>query len=127
MAWPSQNIDQDSLEFPAEQEGISDSIFPQLALVRPGDASTWTSPWLYSQPNHLARNDTPYYVVNNNNPQAIPTAFLGPTNHITSATPLEAHVIQRAHCQELPQSGVIGNANNTNGRPPVHRQGCGQE
>ncbi|KAJ5602875.1 hypothetical protein N7537_005831 [Penicillium hordei] len=128
-------MDPYTFEFlPQQEESIPDSIYPQPALVRPGDASTWasSSPWVYYQPDFVDGNNSQYLAVNNgnNDAQAVPTASFGPASHTTNTTPLVAPFTQEPNWQEpLEPEGIDNSVNSVNGdeNPDAHRQGREQK
>ncbi|KAJ5955003.1 hypothetical protein N7501_009282 [Penicillium viridicatum] len=123
-------MDSYTFEFvPQEEESTPDSIYPQPALVHPGDACTWDSSlWVYHQLDYVNRNDTQYPIVNNgNDAQVVPTASFGPANYTTNTTPLVAPFTQESTSQEPLEAEVIGNGINSDETPDVHHQGREQE
>lgn len=123
-------MDSHTFEFvPQQEESTPDSIYPQQALVHPGDACTWDSSlWVYHQLDYVNRNDTQYPIVNNgNDAQVVPTASFGPANYTTNTTPLVAPFTQEPTSQEPLEAEVIGNGINSDETPDVHHQGREQE
>ncbi|OQD65752.1 hypothetical protein PENPOL_c005G02259 [Penicillium polonicum] len=130
MPWSSHNMDSHTFEFvPQQEESTPDSIYPQQALVHPGDACTWDSSlWVYHQLDYVNRNDTQYPIVNNgNDAQVVPTASFGPANYTTNTTPLVAPFTQEPTSQEPLEAEVIGNGINSDETPDVHHQGREQD
>ncbi|CAI7670677.1 unnamed protein product [Penicillium viridicatum] len=117
-------MDPYTFEFvPQQEESTPGSIYPQPALVRPGDACTWDSSlWVYHQPDY-------YPVVNsgNNDAQVVPTTSFGPANGTTNTTPPVAPFTQEPNPQEPLEPEVIGNGVNSDETPDVHHQGREQE
>ncbi|KAJ5197117.1 hypothetical protein N7449_007596 [Penicillium cf. viridicatum] len=129
MPWSSHNMVPHTFEFlPQQEESTPGSIYPQPALVRPGNASTWaSSPWVYYQPDYANRNNAQFLVVNNgnNDSQAVPTTSFGPANanHTTNTTPLVAPLTREPNWQEPLEPEVIGNSVNSDKNSDVHHQG----
>ncbi|KAJ5534266.1 hypothetical protein N7527_000520 [Penicillium freii] len=124
-------MDPYTFEFvPQQEESTPGSIYPQPALVRPGDACTWDSSlWVYHQPDYVNKNNAQYLVVNNGNNDAhvVLTASSGPANYATNTTPFVAPITQGPNSQEPLEPEVIGNGVNSDETPDVHHQGREQE
>ncbi|CAI7677331.1 unnamed protein product [Penicillium discolor] len=131
MPWSPHNMGPYTFgSVPQQEESTPGSIYPQPALVRPGDASTWSSsPWVYYYPDCVNRNNAQYLVVDNgtNDAQAVPAASFGPANHTTNTTPLVAPFTQEPNWPEPIEPEVIDNGVNSDENSDVDHQGREQD